>query len=122
MPNSENNAFFNNYPSGTNDDDKKCAHALIDAILANTEDLTINIHNGDTYEIADSRDKLAIVQAMATSDEDYIYVYNSCGEQIGFFYLIYSNGSEGEPMILISDYSSNDYCDNIWDALNKKFS
>ena len=32
---------------------------------------------------------------------------------IGWFELIYNNGSEHEPMIVISDYSANDVCEEI---------
>lgn len=101
-------------PEYCNDDDRKAIHALVDAVLADGNN--ISIHNGgepDEYEIEDSTDKLAILNAMMASGEDTVSVLNAEGVSQGYFILIGDNGSEGEPMIVISDYVANDYCDSV---------
>ena len=51
-----------------------------------------------------------ILEAMSQSGEDIIIPCDTAGEGVGWFYLIYANGSEGEPMICMSDMSANPIC------------
>ena len=86
--------------------------ALLKALLDAGKTVTIN----DGEEDIVTSDKLTELRPeLGGTGEDYI-----TGE--GFtFYLIYNNGSEGDPMIVICDYSANEFCDNIWNELNKKY-
>lgn len=110
------------FPLGTNEDDKLCARALIDAILASSETATISIDCegcGEEFEIEDSRSKLGILKAMNASGEDFLTIKDN-GKVMGVFHLIFNNGSEGWPEILISNHTSNDYCDSIADVVAKE--
>ena len=86
--------------------------ALLTAILAAGK--TININDGEDDLV--TSDKLTELRpALAGAGEDYIDFDG------GFFWLIYNNGSEGDPMIVIADYAANEFCDKIWNDLNSKY-
>ena len=40
-------------------------------------------------------------------------------EAVGWFSLIYDNGSEGDPMICMSDMSSNPICEAIYNRVQR---
>ena len=86
--------------------------ALLTAILAAGKTITIN----DGEEDVVTSDKLTELRPeLASTGEDYIYFDG------GTFWLIYNNGSEEDPMIVIADYSANDFCDEIYNTLNAKY-
>lgn len=86
--------------------------ALLTALIDSGQTITIN----DGEEDLITSDKLTELRPeLAGTGEDYITFDG------GFFWLIYNNGSEQDPMIVIADYSANDFCDDIWDSLNDKY-
>jgi hypothetical protein len=86
--------------------------ALLTALIDSGQVITIN----DGEEDIVTSDKLAELRPeLASTGEDYIQFEG------GYFYLIYNNGSEGDPMIVITDYSANDFCDDIWNSLNDRY-
>ena len=93
--------------------------ALLTAILAAgtailAAGMTITINDGEEDIV--TSDKLTELQAeLGGTGEDYIVTEN------GSFYLIYNNGSDYDPMIVITDYTSTDFCDKIWNTLNDKY-
>jgi hypothetical protein len=52
---------------------------------------------------------------------DQLEAYDKDGNCRGWFSLIYHNGSENEPMVVISDYSVNDWTDNVYRKLDEAF-
>ena len=100
------------YPIYCNSDDRKAVMALIDTILTLGYSITINDTEDDV--ITKSTDELAIRKEMAGAGEDEVLVHDDDGKIVGWFFLIYDNGSEGDPMVVICDYSSNEICDEIW--------
>jgi hypothetical protein len=126
----------NKYPIHANDDDRRCAAALIQAILDSDPEAKVSVSCGEEEnEITRSRNKLDILKAMGASGEDWVSVYKAKSrepipekpgkvrvkyEEIGRFYLIYCNGSEGEPMILIADYWAIPYCDEVYNVVDAK--
>jgi len=40
---------------------------------------------------------------------------------VGWFFLVYNNGSEGDGMIVINDYGVSDLCDDIYDKLDDTY-
>ncbi len=86
--------------------------ALLTAILAAGK--TITIFDGEEDII--TSDKLTELRpALAGTGEDYI---NFDG---GWFWLIYDNGSEQDPMIVIADYTVSELTEKIWNDLNEKY-
>ena len=110
---------MNNLPVYANSDDRKCAHALIDFALVDGN--TISINDSEEWVVKRSTDKRVILEAMASSGEDWLAVRDRDGVLLGQFYLIYQNGSEGEPMILIADCYANGYCNDMCDKLSALF-
>ena len=93
--------------------------ALLSAILDGGN--TVSVYDTEDYVLKRSRSINAIRGALGGSGEDMLYIRNQAGEDIGCFYLIYNNGSEHDPMTVIADYVSNDFCDAIYDALFSKY-
>ena len=83
--------------------------ALVKAILK--RGYPISIWMEDEPIIERSTDLAEIIKNLAAGDGDAIIMDE--GQGIGWFDLIYNNGSEHEPMIVISDYSANDVCEEI---------
>lgn len=103
--------FEPNYPEYCNIYDRMFCHTLIREILDAGYSVTVN--DGEDDCLVESRDFAEILEAMSQSGEDVIIPCDSSGEGVGWFYLIYCNGSEGEPMICMSDMSANPICEAI---------
>ena len=86
--------------------------ALLKALIAAGKTITINDGEED---LVTSNKITELRPELAGTGEDYISFDG------GFFFLIYDNGSENDPMIVISNYSANDFCDKIWKKLNDKY-
>jgi len=93
--------------------DRACVARLIVEILAPQElkRFAITINDGEEDVIVNSQNMLSVLDAMGATDEDYVTVNEqySDGEwhTIGTFNLIYSNGSENDPMVCISNFFSS---------------
>ena len=89
--------------------------ALVKAILK--RDLSVTIYCEGDYDdpvIEGSTDLEEIVKNLAAGDLDKLTLTTSDGMHSGYFYLIYNNGSEHEPMVVISDYSARAVCNEIY--------
>lgn len=92
--------------------------------------ITRCLKNGNTISVFDSEEFVLkrstkineIRTALGGAGEDQLLIRDSDGNRVGMFWLIYNNGSDGDPMIVIADYSGNDFCDEIWNKLNEKYS
>jgi len=82
---------------------------------------SVTVHDSEEFILEKCSDKLEIITNLATSGEDTISVHDKAGECYGWFLLIYNNGSEGDPMIVIADHSDNEACGAIWNKLNDEF-
>jgi len=92
--------------------DRVAAQSLVMEILKEGGRITVN--DGEEDTLTESRKFWDILGAMGTTDWDYLVVFDHEGNNRGYFWLIYNNGNEFDPMILISDYSANEYCDAIY--------
>ena len=82
---------------------------------------TVSVFDGEEYVIKRGTSINAIRSELGAAEEDWLTVRNSDGEWLGCFYLIYNNGSEGDPMVVIADCSANEYCDKICSELSAKY-
>jgi len=86
--------------------------ALLTAVLA--RDKTITINDGEE-DIITSNKLPNLRAALAGTGEDYL-----CFEG-GYFHLVYDNGSRDNPMVVVSDYSDNPLCDDLYNDLTLKY-
>lgn len=82
---------------------------------------TVSVWDTEEWSVHGSSDRLEILNNLAQSDMDQLESYDMDGNIRGWFSLIYNNGSEGEPMVVISDYSSNEWCDSVYHRLSEIF-
>jgi hypothetical protein len=82
--------------------------ALVKAVLKRGH--SVSIWMDDEPIIEGSVDLEEIIKSLAAGDQDELLI----GDDLGWFSLIYNNGSEDEPMVVISDYSANELCEDIY--------
>ncbi len=107
-------------PEYCNIADRLAAQCLISELLA--AECTVTINDGEDDCLEKSADYTEILQAMSSSGEDVVVPFDKDGNRMGWFYLIYDNGSEHNPMILISDYTANSFCELIWNKVDEQLS
>ena len=82
----------------------------------------VSVWDGEEYSIKKSTNGDDILNAMSHTGEDHLEIYDRIsGKELGWFYLVYNNGSEKEPMVVISDYSVTPTCEFIYQVLNRDF-
>jgi hypothetical protein len=59
--------------------------------------------------------------ALGAAEEDQLLIRDGAGTEIGWFYLIYNNGSEGDPMVVIADCTANEFCEQICNDLSARY-
>jgi len=77
------------------------------------------IDNGEYVAKCSNMDE--INDEIFACDEEVLYIQSDCNQPRGHFSLIYNNGSEGDGMIVISDYSDNVLCNAIYEDLDSEF-
>ena len=55
---------------------------------------------------------------MSSTGEDFIIASNNKGKRMGWFYLIYYNGSDDDAMVCISNYLPNQFGEKIYSEVN----
>lgn len=85
--------------------------ALVKAILK--RDCWITVEMEEEYMVERTTSLEDVIKNLAAGDADVLSFGTEDDDELGWFSLIYNNGSEHEPMIVISDYSANDVCDEI---------
>tara|TARA_R110000868_G_scaffold102492_2_gene282171 strand:- start:1392 stop:1709 length:318 start_codon:yes stop_codon:yes gene_type:complete len=91
--------------------DQFYARKLVNNILS--RDYTISVNDGEEWTVVDSRLEAKIMDALMTTDEDRIKFKDPLDyKTLGNFYLVYGNDPSGKEVI--SDYTDNRMCDQIW--------
>ena len=84
--------------------------ALIKQILNRGFGVSIDLEGEPLLQYSVDLDE--IIQNLASGDCEEVFIRTK--DKIhGWFSLIYNNGSEHDPMAVISDYSDNDLCNEI---------
>jgi len=86
------------------------AGKLIDTILAHG--FSVSVNDGEEWTLRRSVDAKLILCALATTEEDYVWIYDKDGNGKGAFRLIWGNDPSGEE--LIADHNDNRVCNRIW--------
>ena len=82
---------------------------------------TVSLWDGEELSVDRSTDRMEILKNLAQTDMDQLEAYNEDGSMRGWFLLIYNNGSEHEPMVVISDYGVNDWTESTYRKLDETF-
>lgn len=93
--------------------------AMIKAILKAGH--SVSICDGAETVVDMSKDASLIKSQLGHTGEDYINIMSKDGECIGWFYLIYNNGSDEDPMIVISDHTCGIFEDAVYIELHNKY-
>lgn len=111
--------FDNSLPEYAAPCERPVIQAAVDMFLE--DDNAVSVWDGEELSVQGCRDKAYILKNLSQTGEDTVEVYNKDGDIRGWFYLIYNNGSENEPMIVISDYSSNEWSERVYRRLDERF-
>lgn len=95
--------------------DRIALQCLVRKILDRKHCITVNDGEEDTLEY--DTNFTTIIDALATTDWDYIKVFDIHQNYVGMFWVIYNNGNEFEPIGLISDYTDNEFCNTVYKAV-----
>lgn len=79
----------------------KIAGKIVDAILA--AGFTVGVNDGEETVLRRSTDRNAAMQALFSTDEDYILAYNAAGKKIGSVFMVYGN----DGYDVVNDYSTS---------------
>jgi hypothetical protein len=90
----------------------RVARKLIRAALA--EGWSVSVNDGEAWTVKRSTKEREIIDALATTEEDYIRIRAADGERQGTFHLVYGNDESGEE--LIADHTDNDICERLFRA------
>lgn len=60
---------------------------------------TVSVYDGEEYTVKRSRRERQILDALASTEEDWLVIRNSGGERLGFLRLIWGNDETGEELI-----------------------
>lgn len=92
---------------------------LVDLCLR--DDGKVSVWDGEEFSVRGCNSKDNILKNLAQTEMDQLDAYDKDGNCRGWFSLIYNNGSQHEPMVVISDYSSNEWCDRVYHRLSEVF-
>ena len=121
-------SIYPNFPSVTelplhcNHNDRKVARHLIRELCF--EGYYIELFDGEEDVIINQTKKSNsvndILDEMSSTGEDVIKAFDKKGKQLGWFHLIYHNGSDDDAMVCISDYVANAFCENIYQQVERR--
>lgn len=82
---------------------------------------TVSIWDTEEWSVEKSTDRMEILHNLSQAEMDQLESYDKDGNIRGWFSLIYNNGSEHEPMVVISDFGVNDWTESTYRKLNEEF-
>ena len=73
---------------------------------------SLSVYDGEEWTVKHSKDAQEIASALGSTGEDSLAVHAAEHEgttkRIGAYWLIYNNGSKGDPEIVVADYTHHD--------------
>lgn len=94
--------------------ERTIAAKLLDLGLA--KGYSVSVYDGEEWTLNKSKDRAAIIEAMATTDDDRLAFFDGeSGLRIGWVWLIYGNEED-----LISDYTDSETMDALVSEVNKE--
>ena len=90
--------------------ERKVATALVRAALA--DGYTISVHDGEEWTVSRATRAYDVLDALATTGEDTLQLYDADQHGAGCLYLVWGNADDGSE--LISDHTANNLCEGLW--------
>ncbi len=84
--------------------ENRIAYLLVNQVLNNC--CTVSVNDGEEVTLRKSANVQKILDALGTTDSDFLIINGEDGERVGYFWLIWGNGQD-----LISDYSASNESD-----------
>lgn len=94
--------------------ESRMVRKLINKILA--RGLSVSVYDGEETTLKRSRDRRAILAAMATTESDTLTLWYDDGSRAGWLILVYGNDSDGSE--IIADHSESELMESIWESLD----
>lgn len=110
--------FSTSLPEDCNMDDRVLVQTLVTELLFSGCVLTVI--DGEETCLETSSDYIEILKALSSTGEDILDVVDKDNNDLGWFHLIYNNGSDGDPMICLHDYCGNQFCESIYKKVNSE--
>jgi hypothetical protein len=98
------------FPSYLWNDEAQIINRIITEVL--NRKCVISVHNGEEWSVKKSSDRKAIQKEVAATDITQFRVRDAEGQYAGWFMLIHGNRTD-----VLSDYSDNEFCEEIWQAI-----
>ena len=95
------------FPHWMRQDEKEIIDGLIYAILNRGH--MISVYDSQELILKQSRDYDKICAEVCQTEWTEFVVWDANGNRLGWFWLIHGNGRD-----VVSDYTDNAYCDQIW--------
>ena len=105
-------------PEYCNMDDRVAVQILIDELLS--RNCSVSVNDGEETCLYLSDDYAEILEHLTSTGEDFVSASASDGLPLGWFYLIYNNGSEGNPIVVISDFLDTKFCGSVYQAVERR--
>jgi hypothetical protein len=82
------------------------ARKLVDTILA--RGFSISVNDGEETVLIRSKNKAEILEAMASTDHDWLYVFDGNDHRLGAIMIVWGNGTD-----IITDWVGTDLMDQL---------
>lgn len=105
-------------PEYCNMADRVAVQILIDELLS--RNCSVSVNDGEETCLYLSNDYVEILEHLTSTGEDFVEASAPDGLPLGWFYLIYDNGSEGSPMVVISDHLDTKFCGSVYQAVERR--
>jgi hypothetical protein len=105
-------------------DDRMLCHALVRELVFNSDVRSLCVYDCEEICLTFAEFNAAnqnpsepvfyvVLNALSDTGENTIEVAGKNGETLGWFHLIYHNGSEDDPMICMSDHAANQWTKDL---------
>ena len=90
--------------------ERKVATKLVRAALA--AGYSISVHDGEEWTVSRATRAYDVLDALATTGEDTLQLYDADQHGAGCLYLVWGNADDGSE--LIADHTANNLCEDLW--------
>ncbi len=94
----------------TTQGERTVVRRLVRAALA--AGYSISVHDGEEWAVSRATRAYDVLDALATTGEDTLQLYDADQHSAGWLYLVWGNADDGSE--LIADHTDNALCNRLW--------